>query len=379
MNNKLALLAILSTLTPLSANAEITLNGFASIVGGMTTSSSDTLYGYDNSLDFKEGSLFALQASSALSEGFGVTMQIAAKGEDDWEPEFKWAFLSYDVNDELRILAGRQRAPFYMYSDYLDVSYAYHWISPPKGVYDLIFDTFDGLSAVYSTSFGEVDATFHGIYGRITDDFEAFGEKVDPDLKHLAGLSTSFTYDWLTVRGGYFVADITMPFNDLESLAQGWRQAGFPKEGDHTSIFEDSASFLEFGFQANFNSLIFVGEYTKLTLDNTPLAEEDSYYVMAGYQFDDILVHLTYGADENANDIYTSHIPYGLHPDIDFLKANTEGFVQSQETEEEYITVGIRYDFHDSAALKAEYTNFSNKNNNSNDAGLFRIAVVTVF
>jgi methyl-accepting chemotaxis protein len=29
----------------------------------------------------------------------------------------------------------RRRAPFYMYSDFLDVSYAYHWIKAPSGVY----------------------------------------------------------------------------------------------------------------------------------------------------------------------------------------------------------------------------------------------------
>jgi len=379
MKKKLAFTSLIAALISLPSQAEITFNGFASIVGGTTTSSNDNLYGYDDNFDFKEGSLFALQASSDLGEGLGVTIQLAAKGTDDWEPEFKWAFLSYDATDELRILAGRQRAPFYMYSDFLDVSYAYPWITPPTGVYDLIFDTYDGLSAIYSTSFGDVEASFHGIYGRITDKFDAFGETITPNVGDLTGLATTFTYDWLTLRASYFIADTTMPFSDLEGLAHGWSQAGFEDVANNTRLSEDSSSFLELGFQINYDALIIVGEYTNLEIENSPLAEEDSYYVMAGYQFDSILVHVTYGVDENVNDIYTSDIPYGLHPDIDFLKGATEGFLYSQESEEEYVTVGVRYDFHDSAAIKLEYTDFTNKNNNSSDAGLIRAAIVTVF
>ncbi|TPH12506.1 porin [Litorilituus lipolyticus] len=379
MKKKLAFTSLMAALIALPSQAEITFNGFASIVAGTTTSSNDNLYGYDDTIDFKEGSIFALQASSDLGEGLGVTIQLASKGADDWDPEFKWAFLSYDATDELRILAGRQRAPFYMYSDFLDVSYAYPWISPPKGVYDLVFDTYDGLSAIYSTSFGEVDASFHGIYGRITDEFTGFGDTITPDVSDLTGLATTFTYDWLTLRASYFIADTTMPFSDLEGLAQGWSQAGFEDVANNTTISEDSSSFLELGFQINYDAIIVVGEYTNLEIDNSPLAEEESYYVMAGYQFDSVLVHITYGVDENTSDIYTSDIPYGLHPDIDFLKGTTEGFLMGQETEEEYVTVGVRYDFHDSAAIKLEYTDFSNKLNNNNDAGLLRAALVTVF
>lgn len=379
MKKRLLPLAVASVLLSGSLHAEINFNGFASIVGGATTSSDDSLYGYDNDFNFKQGSLFAIQASSDLENGLGVTVQLTAKGVDDWEPEFKWAFASYDVNDNLRVLAGRQRAPFYMYSDFLDVSYAYPWISPPKGVYDLIFDTFDGLGAVYNTTLGDVDASFHGIYGRNTDEISAFGKISTPDINGMTGLASTFNYDWLTLRASYFVAEVSMPFADLDGLAAGWLGAGQNDIANNTTISEDDASFLEFGFQMNFDEIVIVGEYTKLEIKNTPLVEEKSYYVMAGYQFDSVLVHLTYGVDDNSIDNYTAEIPYGLDPGIDFLKANTEGFLNSQISEESYIMIGARYDFHDSAALKFEYTDFSDDNDSSRDAGLFRVALVTLF
>ncbi|OKY27895.1 porin [Thalassotalea sp. PP2-459] len=372
-------LATLSALTSSAAHADITFNGFASVVGGMTTSSKDQLYNFDDNLDFKQGSLFALQASSDLDNGLGVTLQLTAKGADDWDPEFKWAYVSYDASDEFRILAGRQRAPFYMYSDYLDVSYAYPWISPPKGVYDLIFDTFDGLGGIYTTSFGNVDATFHGIYGRNTDDIEAFGQQVKPDITGLTGLSSTFVYDWLTLRASYFVADVSIPLTDLQTLSAGWQQAGFNDIAQQTNIAEDDASFLEFGFQMHFDNLQIVGEYTNLDIDNSPLVEEESYYVMTGYQFDRVLLHLTYGKDDNAMPNYTSGVPYGIAPTLDFLKGTTEEIITNQISKENYLTFGVRYDFHDSAAVKFEYTDFENETDSSYDAGLFRMALVTVF
>ncbi|WP_286269407.1 porin [Thalassotalea hakodatensis] len=372
-------LATLSALTSSAAHADITFNGFASVVGGMTTSSKDQLYNFDDNLDFKQGSLFALQASSDLDNGLGVTLQLTAKGADDWDPEFKWAYVSYDASDEFRILAGRQRAPFYMYSDYLDVSYAYPWISPPKGVYDLIFDTFDGLGGIYTTSFGNVDATFHGIYGRNTDDIEAFGQQVKPDITGLTGLSSTFVYDWLTLRASYFVADVSIPLTDLQTLSAGWQQAGFNDIAQQTNIAEDDASFLEFGFQMHFDNIQIVGEYTNLDIDNSPLVEEESYYVMTGYQFDRVLLHLTYGKDDNAMPNYTSGVPYGIAPTLDFLKGTTEEIITNQISKENYLTFGVRYDFHDSAAVKFEYTDFENETDSSYDAGLFRMALVTVF
>lgn len=379
MKKHLISIALASALISSSLHAEIHLSGFASIVGGVTTSSSEQLYSYTDEFDFKQGSLVALQASSDLENGLGVTVQLTAKGGDDWDPEFKWAYVSYDASDHLRVLAGRQRAPFYMYSDFLDVSYAYSWIDPPKGVYDLIFDTFDGVGAIYTTNFGDVDASFHGVYGRNTDEIEALGEVIQPEFNGLMGVAATFTYDWLTLRAGYFSADITMPFTDLEALGAGWQQAGFQDISNNTFIDDDSSSFLELGFQINIDEIIVIAEYTELSFDNTPFGDQESFYIMAGYQFDKTLVHITYGTDEEGISNYTSNVPFGLDPSLDFLKNATQDLLASQSVEESYITIGARYEFHDSAALKVEYTDFSNDNNSASDAGLFRVALVTVF
>ena len=361
------------------AYADINFNGFASIVAGQTTSSNKLLYGYDDNIDFKNESLFALQASSDLENGLGVTAQIIARGANDWDPKFEWAYVSYDANDNLRFLAGRQRAPFYMYSDFLDVAYAYPWITPPNGVYNLLFDSFDGLGIIYTKQLGEFDTTSHFIFGKNNTEISALGETIKPNFQGLTGGAFTANREWLTLRAAYFQADMTMPFQFLEPLVNAWSQVGFNDVSNNIKTFEDKATFVELGMQIDYNNYLVNAEYTKLVLDNTPFGDQKSYYVMVGKRVDNLLFHITYGKDDDSKIDYTQNVPFGIAPTVDFLKASTQQILASQKGDEKYFTVGLRWDFHDSAALKFEYTDFSDSLNNNNDASILRVALVTVF
>jgi len=386
MRNMHKTLIFLSVFMTSHTQAEVSLNGFASIVGGVTTYSDKNLNGYDDSIDFAQGSLFALQAVSELGEGLGVTAQIVSRGEDSWKPNFEWAYISYDATDNLRFLVGRQRAPFYMYSDFLDVSYAYTWITPPQGVYDLLIDTFDGVGALYSTNIGEFDASVQFLYGRNDDELTVFGEDIDVDFNDMIGGSVTISRDWLTLRAGYIQAKLNIPHSQINQLAEGWQQLGFTDLAQDIYVIDDIGTFVELGFKIDHNNLIVVGEFTQLTLDDMPLADEESYYLMAGWRFDDVLVHFTYGSDENTKDDLTSMVNFFPNPGTDAFqqgvnafKAGTQGLINQQKEKQDYIIIGARWDFHDSAALKFEYTDFSDDLNGLNDTGLFRTALVTVF
>ena len=360
-----------------NTQAEITFNGFASIVGGVTASSNDILYGYDDSFDFSQGSLFALQISSDLGDALTVTTQILARGEDDWSPDFEWAYIAYDSSDNLRILAGRQRVPSFMFSDFLDVSYAYPWITPPQGVYSLPFDTFDGLGAIYSTNLGSFDANIHMVYGGNNSEITVGGEDIKPDFNDLAGIAFTLTRDWLTLRVGYVQTEMNIDVQASKPLIQGWQAAGFTNVADDIEVLKDIGTFLELGFQIDYENLLLIGEYTDLNLDGTTLSNQKSFYVLAGYRFDNMLAHVTYGVDDDSRGRITNSVP--VVPPLLPLLIPTNGLTDSQSNEANYITLGLRWDFHDSAALKFEYTYYSDDLNSSNDAGLFRTALVTVF
>ncbi len=384
--------------------ADINFSGFANIAAGITTSSDETFDGYTSDIDFNEGSLFALQVSSDLGDGLGVTAQIIARGEDDFDPKFEWAYVSYEFNDNWKVLAGRQRAPFFMYSDFLDVSYAYNWITPPQGVYDLAFDSFDGLGVIYTSQLGEFDSTLHFSAGRNRDDFNLADPSeaeniVQPDFNKLVGVAWTLNRDWLTLRSAFFQTDMTLPVPALSGLVAGLDGFGFSQRSDNLEANEDKVTFAELGFQVDYNDFIVIGEFTTLDLSDTGFADSDAFYLSVAKRFDNITVHVTYGEKDSDIDNLLSDLPSTIStpivntgdPTADFITAattdatyaaiynGTAGYLASVEEEQSYITVGAKWDFHDAASLKFEVTKFEDDGADNTEATLLNIALVTVF
>lgn len=68
---------------------------------------------------------WAYRRLRSWGENLSVTGQLVARG-DTSEVKAEWLYLSYQFNPNLRINVGRQRMPLFLYSDYMDVGYAYH-------------------------------------------------------------------------------------------------------------------------------------------------------------------------------------------------------------------------------------------------------------
>jgi hypothetical protein len=231
---------------------------------------------------------------------------------------------------------------------------------------------------MYNGTLGSFDSSIHVVYGGNTTDLSIAGALQTSRLKNLYGAAWTLSRDWLTLRAAYFQTDMFIDVPPIEPLVGGWAQAGFPEVGEALEIEDDLGAFTELGFQIDYENLLIVGEYTKLALDDTLLADEaNSYFVMAGYRFDNILVHATYGWDDSARNRITKGVP--VIPQLLPLIVPTNTQTDGEKSESDYVTIGLRWDFHDSTALKFEYTTYSDDLNSNNDAGLFRTALVTVF
>ncbi|WP_416307805.1 hypothetical protein [Neptunicella sp. SCSIO 80796] len=387
---KSTILMFLTALICFSATAEIRFSGFATVAAGMTSGSDETFNGYDDDFDMKTGSFFAIQGSSDLGEGLSATVQILSRGENDWDPKFAWAYLSYEANDEWRILLGRQRAPLFLYSDYLDVSYAYHWIRPPAAVYDLPFDSFDGVGSIYTANFDQSTLTTHIVFGNNTDKQVLFsGTPISTEFKQLLGGSVTWNYDWLTLRGAYFQSDLTFPFEQgapdstaagLAALQAGWAQTPFASISDELDVNDDRGVFTELGLQIDLNDWLFVVEGTKVNIDHTILPDQSSWYASLGKRMGSFMLHATYGKNKDTSEdiLGNSGVPVGADPTLDFLYASTQGALDSLNEDSDFYTLGARWNFHDSAALKFEFTSTDSELTNQ-DANLFQLAIVSVF
>ncbi|MGI5310395.1 hypothetical protein [Rheinheimera sp. WS51] len=95
MKKSILALSLAAVLVPSAVLANTTINGFASVKAGITTGSDEQLYGYDDTIDFKNESLIALQVKSDLGDKLSVTAQLLGRGSEDFEVGFEWAFISY--------------------------------------------------------------------------------------------------------------------------------------------------------------------------------------------------------------------------------------------------------------------------------------------
>lgn len=52
---------------------------------------------------------------------------------------------------------GRLRIPFFYYSEFLEVGYAYNWVRLPSDIYNISFSSFDGIDFTQRFSIGSLD------------------------------------------------------------------------------------------------------------------------------------------------------------------------------------------------------------------------------
>lgn len=363
--------------------ADIQFRGFASFVGGTTLSSEDELYGYDDKLNFRNDSLIALQADATLDEKLSATMQVMSRGSNDYDAVVEWAYLTYKFSDELQLSAGRIRIPFYRYSDFIDVRYAYNWVKVPQTVYGFEFPGYDGLSMVYNNQFGSWDSSLQVIYGQ----FEGQTGDLDAVIEDLTGLSWTLNRDWLTLRAGYMASKVSIQIEDIEQLAAGAEflgsQAGIDLSGlaNDLRLNGDRGDFWGVAVGIDHSNVLFDAEYVRYNVDDSLLAETEAYYLTLGYRIDKLIPMVTYSKLESEPPEYLlDRIPPGA-AGLPFGPASfgqvIGGALQATEEDLELLDVGLRYDFHHSAAFKMAWTQTEDIDGNKNK--LLRFAVDLVF
>jgi predicted porin len=362
MRKSLVALSLAVILASAGVSADTTINGFASIKAGMTTGSDERLYGYDDTLDFKNESLIALQIKSDLGEKLSVTAQLLGRGNDDFDVGFEWAFISYQISDNMTLNAGRLRTPFYKYSDFKDVGYAYDWLRVPQGVYGLGFDTIEGLTFYRTAQLGSVDSTLQLILGGYEGDATISGVKVNASIDNIAGITWELAKDSLSARFAYLAGKTSIDTASI-SLAPGFTVGNLYQALSAnslgqivaaTDINDESSNFIGVGLTYDDSDWIAVAEYTRVEVDNSFVATQKNWYASIGKRFDSVTPYISYER-ENNDAVESIYQPFAsvLPPQ---LLVPLQGLVATQERDASTWNVGLRYDFHPSAAFKAQYS-----------------------
>jgi hypothetical protein len=332
--------------------AEVTLQGFASFVGGATLDSDETYNGYEDKIEYDKNSVYGLQAVSDLGDGLTATGQIVARGSENYKPEFEWMYMSYNITPTLSAKVGRIRTPFYMLSEYLEVGYTYHWIRPPEELYAAQITNIDGASLLYNVPMGSIDAQFAFSVGNRRNYSE--DTTLDKsDFTSVVATTAQFEYAGHSTKLIYVQGDLTLEGAVVTGAEAGYTGAGVSAAfvADHVAIQAKQLVFTGIGFDLNFfDAIKVVLEYSDLDFEELLLIPSKETRKLASlvYGFNDS--NLSYTWSENKKEGDRAIVGKAAAP----FQPTILAAVAASDREVTTHTIGFRHDFHDSAAVKVE-------------------------
>ncbi|WP_234496592.1 porin [Vibrio maritimus] len=328
-----------------SANAasldDLRISGFGSV--GIGKANNDAGYAEYTSerIDTKQDTIAGIQFDFDINDKAKFTTQLVANGRYNFEPSIEVAYLSYQF-DGFTARAGKMRTPLFMYSDYLDVGYAYPMIRPSQEVYEhIIINSYTGADLLIPFSIGETTLQIQPFAGvsQVEERDSTWGEV---DLNNTFGLTAHWYVNDFTFRGSYVQAQTN--YTASESLGD---LASF---ANHV-LDDKKATFISAGAQYDNGSLLAVIEGMDMTLEGR-FSDVQAVSGLAGYRIGEWTPYVAMGWNKTTdNDERTS--PVGSTPtDIAIFM----GEKALNNFERLSYSIGTRWDFAKNIAFKADVT-----------------------
>jgi hypothetical protein len=321
---------------------------------------------YDKNISFKPDSLVGIQFQKNLDDNLSFTTQLTSRGMNNYDSRIEWAYLSYHMNNHWTIKAGKFRTPFYEYSETLDVGYTYHWVKPPESVYIPLFNNMEGANVSYKNRWGAVDSRINLFYGTLQEESPAG----PVELPYMAGGSLNLGYSNFSARFSYFKSKTTIPpvfAPDVLALLPSDNAASpgpapgpgapagntlSPEVADAIIPEEEDSTYAGIALKAEFDSVLVLYEYTMTEMDDSIFTDPIGQYISLAYTIGDWQPHITY---EDFDTSPRTEI-LDLMAEDDPLRPQLAAIIDSTNENYNRITLGVRYDFHYTTALKIDYS-----------------------
>lgn len=281
-------------------DSKLKINGF--ITAAATVAEEDVnRFNTSDTVNFRGLSKAGVQLTYQLNDKADATIQMVARSDDEqgtdtWELNAEWAYLGYQLTDDLKLRAGRMRIPFYMYSESLDIGYSYPWARPPLSVYRSPLTAYDGVDLTYNFATGAVKHTTQFWTGSYADTSNGpAGIPDDLELKDQYGLNHTSTWGDFTARAMIF----TIAVDGTTTVDVGGGApviyAQFPAE--------DKLDYSAIGFQWDNGQYFVITETTDLKSEKGLFfSDEKAGYITAGTRIQDWTPYATYGWAYSANE-----------------------------------------------------------------------------
>lgn len=387
--HNLALAIALCMAAPLVQAGDLNFSGFLSVGGGFVDDENSVDYGgYDEEDLTFDKNLLGLQVTGQVNEKITATAQLIARSENDYEVNAEWAYLTWQASDSIKVRAGRLRTPLYMYSDFLDVGYAYAWITPPREVYYLPFNNVDGIDFYTTQTLGIFDTSVQVYFGSFDDELTLGGAPSEAKTRNQMGVAGTLGKDWWTLRAAYHQADLSVDVSSIPidstttmgGFATALTALGYPNNAGRLLVEDDDAVFTEFGINIDTGRFIAAAEYVEFDPGEAVLSKNIRQYVMAGVRAGSWLFHVTGSQAKDEATHPEAGIPANqsipVFGSTTVLIGTLQAIAESQVTERDVISLGVRWDVASSTALKFQIDDVDDQ---TSDQKVFSVALQTVF
>lgn len=342
------------------------IDGF--LTAGVSYNTEEVPLNFSNTrdeLDYTTPSRVGLQFEFNLSDKTSATVQLVSKGIDAWDTQVSWAYLTHEINENLQARVGRIRTPLFMYSNIIDVGYAYPWTQPPSEIYGIgsLINNFEGidLSWIYST--GPVAHMLTGYVGGAKLAGSGEGLQGLPfDINDFYGVSLSSSWEgfstWVSATSITFDVVEAGDSAMLDSLNLGFAALGTTY---NLNIVENPLLYWSVGASYNTGNLRIDAEYIGYDWDEKGLlGVMEASYISLAYRINKVTPYIVYSQNETTNtDVFAQTLAeISSSPNAGLFTADQlgefAGIVASQPRTQKSTAVGIAYAFQPKVTLKFE-------------------------
>lgn len=370
--------------------SRLKINGF--ITAGAARSTTDQERGdyewkyltkISDEWNWKADSVAGIQFTYAIDPKWDATLQLLSRFEDEFRSDAdgvvntEWAYLTYRPVEAASVRFGRMRTPLYMFSEYLDVGFAYPWVRPPVETYRVPFTYYDGVSVDYVVELGDWNLLTNVAGGR-SDPSVILGLRAED----VGMVNFTLNKDAWTARLGYTNTTVQSDDDKLGTIQAGLNllyNNNYLSQPYEILGADNSAEYISFGGMYDDGQWQIIAEATELHWEDSLVLDGLSNYLTVGHRFGEFLPYVTYAHeytpgenDTKRHDVVAAAYAYAqdtpaLADRMQQLANQINAFTETQKS----VSLGVRWDVSPRVATKLEVSRISGFDDRGNSVGRY--------
>lgn len=334
--------------------------------------------------------ILGLQLDYKIDDQSSMTAQLTSRGVADYQVKDEWAYATYKPTSNWQLRIGRQRIPFYMLSEQLDVGMSYPWARPPLELYSLPVNAYNGISTRYDFQLGSVSGNLNAMWGDAKTTSNSPYVPLGFLIKDARGFGFNMYVGDFTIRGATTIGNVLLDLNDDKTPGQMFNNLNSVLTlVGNPGVQRQKAMYSNLGVTYDDGSMLVMSEIGDLKYSQGILQDPLSGYLMFGYHFGSLMPHFTVAKSRTNTDgnqrrdqaitdlkngsgaLLTSALTKDsingtlqqslLMADTQALEVASASIV-NQGMEQTSYTLGLRYDITPKMSAKVEATHVNSLN-----------------